>query len=153
MSCYQRWICHYNDGLIKMRAQEWKTEYRMSYVHNLYDGFELNEYFTHDFWFAGGTRVTWSQGRSGMLLLFLLLNESVRHARFPPRHTCDLVLQGSPLQIQGPRGTKGSKGDLVRSLKFHYVFHLLSSSVEWEENSLLPRNLSLQLACVWIHDF
>lgn len=41
------------------------------------------------------------------------------------------LLQGSVLQIQGPRGYKGSKGDLVRALKL-FLLKLFSNVYQWK---------------------
>lgn len=55
----------------------------------------------------------------GMLLKTTCIISSV-HDSHPSAY--DPLLQGSALQIQGPRGYKGSKGDLVRALKLVFTF-------------------------------
>lgn len=45
------------------------------------------------------------------------------------------LLQGSVLQIQGPRGYKGSKGDLVRALKLFLLGLFSNESLPGENQA------------------
>lgn len=118
---------------------------------------------------AGGERVTWSQRRKGGLTVKFLcwwIRKSSAFARIhyswvrAERITAGFIAfrkiyplwQGSVLQIHGPRGFKGSKGDAVRSswsfsnlllIRFaskqsnsdqkrkdgHFIFHFLLNAI------------------------
>ena len=119
--------------------------------------------------FAGGSWVAWSQRREGMMIFFFLglqMKCTLFMARYIYIHgnshyllyhllqitfICSWYsqfnpfLQGSQLQIQGPRGFKGSKGELVRSsvvfaiwFKFNTIQYNFICSYKGIVLSLLP---------------
>lgn len=102
------------------------------------------EIWSHIFcFFAGWPWATWSQRRKGMMIFMFLcgylacvlihyswLGAEQMTTGLHMQFAC--FLQGSVLQIQGPRGFKGSKGDAVRpSGSFS---HLSCCSINWHSS-------------------